>query len=92
MDENYDPTEFFTGLGGGMVGEQHTNGAGNGNGQVKTIFWYQKLSRFVIFSRLLTICKMTLLSVMIVRMKRGMEMMIRWRYECIFYISPLYLI
>merc|ERR1719474_472922 len=33
VDENYDPTEFFTGLGGGMMGEQHTNGAGNGNGQ-----------------------------------------------------------
>ena len=36
VDENYDPTEFFTGLGGGMVGEQHVNGAGTGNGQVRS--------------------------------------------------------
>ena len=33
VDENYDNTEFFTGMGGGMVGEQHKTGAGNGNGQ-----------------------------------------------------------
>jgi len=33
VDENYDPTEFFTGLGGGMMGEQHVNGAQTGNGQ-----------------------------------------------------------
>ena len=36
VDENYDPTGFFTGLGGGMVGEQHVNGAGPGNGQVRS--------------------------------------------------------
>merc|ERR1719154_525239 len=33
VDENYDPTEFFTGIGGGLMGgDQHTNGAGNGQG------------------------------------------------------------
>ena len=84
VDENYDPTEFFTGLGGGMVGEQHVNGAGTGNGQVRSEISdnleLRTISVTNFFFRV-TICKMTWLSVMTVKMRRQMVMMILWHSE-----------